>query len=406
MPSLKHRLRDLGIVRPAWAVFRRNQLLARYEKRREHYARIAEERKLVYRERDAVTALRERLAKRGYAPKKKSIGDIHTFAWIPMINWHEALLPDLRELGPVSLFDYVQHGFRWQDFLELPKNGPQKRQQMNALLLDSVREAHARQPIDWMFVYANGSEAENATLDRIANDFGFPIVMMCLDDKQSWDLDVVGGQNLGQVDIAPHFDLCWTSARVACEWYMAENAIPIYLPEGFEQTTFRRSGRAKDIGVSFIGGAYGFRPNVIEYLRRNRIDVEVFGSAWGRPLDLNGQVDLFNRSRINLGMGGIDYSEELTNVKGRDFEVPGTGGGMYLTSFNPDLAQHFDVGREIACYRNRSEMVELIRYYLARIEEAEAVAEAAYRRCVAEHRWRHRYERICRAIGIIKETNE
>jgi spore maturation protein CgeB len=101
-------------------------------------------------------------------------------------------------------------------------------------------------------------------------------------------------------------------------------------------------------------------------------------------------------------MGGIEYSETLTNVKGRDFEIPGTGGGMYLTSFNPDLAQHFVVGEEIACYRNRDEMLELIRHYLKRPDEAEAMAARARDRCLREHRWRHRYEKMLRILGILR----
>jgi spore maturation protein CgeB len=113
------------------------------------------------------------------------------------------------------------------------------------------------------------------------------------------------------------------------------------------------------------------------------------------------QVEIINRSRINLGMGGIGYSEELTNVKTRDFEIPGTGGGVYLTSFNPDLALHFEIGREIVCYRNADEMVELIRYYLAHEEEARAIALRGRQRCLAEHRWLHRYQRMAEILGIL-----
>ena len=115
-------------------------------------------------------------------------------------------------------------------------------------------------------------------------------------------------------------------------------------------------------------------------------------------------MEVINRTRINLGMGGIGYSESLTNVKARDFEVPGTGGGMYLTSFNTDLARHFVVGHEIACYRNREELVELVRYYLARPEEASAMAARARARCLAEHRWLHRFQKICRILGILSEA--
>lgn len=396
------RERLMPAIRPAWAAFRRSQLLAEYDRRRERYARIADERGLVYREENSVDALRKRLARRGYTPARRAIGDVHTFAWIALTHWHEALLPDLRELGQLSLFDYTRHGFTADDFIYLPERGPRKREEMNARLIEAVRAAHRERPIDWMFCYGNGREVEAQTLDVIAKELGFPLVSMWLDDKHTWQLANVGGQNVGQIDIAPHFDLCWTSARVACEWYMAEDAIPLYMPEGFDRSVFRPSGRAKDIDVSFLGGGYGFRPAVIDHLKHRGIAIETFGGDWGRWLDVPAQVDLFNRSTINLGMGGIGYNEELTNVKGRDFEVPGTGGGMYLTSFNSDLAQHFDVGREIVCYSNRSEMVEMIRHYLHRRDEAEQIAQAAYRRSVAEHRWRHRYERICRAIGILE----
>ena len=110
-----------------------------------------------------------------------------------------------------------------------------------------------------------------------------------------------------------------------------------------------------------------------------------------------------NRSCINLSMGGIGYSEALTNVKTRDFEIPGTGGGVYLTSFNPDLAQHFEVGREILCYRNRNEMVELIRYYLSHPEQAREIAMRGRARCLADHRWLYRYRHVCQVLGILPD---
>jgi spore maturation protein CgeB len=100
-------------------------------------------------------------------------------------------------------------------------------------------------------------------------------------------------------------------------------------------------------------------------------------------------------------MGGIEYSETLTNVKGRDFEIPGTGGGMYLTTFNADLAQHFVAGQEIACYGTRDEMLELIRWYLRHPGEADAMAVRARERSLREHRWLHRYEKLLSILGVL-----
>jgi spore maturation protein CgeB len=224
---------------------------------------------------------------------------------------------------------------------------------------------------------------------------------MCFDAKQSWQGEQIGKQRDGQVDIAPKFDMTWTSALVTCEWYLVEGARPIYMPEAFDLSATRRDDEVEqDIGVSFVGKAYGFRPNVIRRLRRAGIDVKTFGRGWEQGW-IDDPIDIFNRSLINIGMGGIGYSGILTNVKGRDFEIPAIGNGVYLTSFNPDLARHYEVGQEILCYRNQMEMTELIRYYLSHPKEARQIARRGRERCLAEHRWLHRYKKILNILGVI-----
>lgn len=56
-----------------------------------------------------------------------------------------------------------------------------------------------------------------------------------------------------------------------------------------------------------------------------------------------------------------------------------------MTTFNPDLALHFSIGKEILCYRSVQEAVELSRYYLEHEEEAIAIAKAGRDRALAEH---------------------
>jgi spore maturation protein CgeB len=179
----------------------------------------------------------------------------------------------------------------------------------------------------------------------------------------------------------------------------------VYLPEGFDAHAFQPAAGPPDIDVSFVGAAYGFRSDVVDYLRRHGVDVATFGAGWPGSRWVPDLAAVFQRSRINLGMGGIEYSELLTNVKARDFEVPGTGGGLYLTSFNPDLALHFDVGLEIACYRTRDELLELTRHYLARPDECLAMARRARERCLREHRWLHRYEHVLAMLGVLQPVS-
>jgi hypothetical protein len=276
---------------------------------------------------------------------------------------------------------------------------------MNELIPPALKQAHARRPVDWVFVYASGLEISATVIQRITSELGIPTVNMCLDDKQSWEGIWMGDHRSGQVDIASAFDLSWTSARLACEWYLAEGGRPIYLPEGFDVGRCRAISGNPDIPVSFVGAAYGFRPEVVRFLRQQGVPVQTYGRWWPGSEWVDHPSDIASRSLINLGMGGIGFAENLTNVKARDFEIPATASGAYLTTFNADLAQHFAIGKEILCYQSREELLDLIRYYVKHPEESRLVAERGRKRCLLQHRWLHRYLHVCRSLGILKKTD-
>jgi spore maturation protein CgeB len=108
----------------------------------------------------------------------------------------------------------------------------------------------------------------------------------------------------------------------------------------------------------------------------------------------------FSRCRINLGLGDMHFSRWLTNLKGRDFEVPSTGRGLYLTAYNADLSNYFAIGREIQCYRGVDELIELLWHYLQNQDESREMARQARLRCVAEHQWIHRYRCVLAHLGV------
>lgn len=398
----KDAARNLGPARDLWGAWRAWNLHRHYAARREDYAQRAAAMGLTYDPAAVTRAVRARIAARGYTPAARARGEVHTFACVPEFSWHRHLIPDLEALGPVSRFDYCALGY---GVLELTADTPAaraRRREMLARVLPAFREAHARRPVDWVFCYGGGQDTSPAVIRELSETFGVPTVNMSLDDKQGWVGRFNGECRSGACDITRDFDLYMTSARVCCEWHMVEGGRPIYLPEGVDVNAFAPRDLPKDLPVSFVGAAYGFRRSFVDELKRYGVDVRCFGSGWPGASWVDDPIEVFNRSVINLGMGGIEYSESLTNVKGRDFEIPGTGGGAYLTSFNPDLAQHFEVGREIVCYRNREEALELIRHLLTNRDEAAAIAAAARARCVREHRWLHRYESMLRVLGVLE----
>src|ERR1700687_464920 len=103
---MKSLLGRMPLAASAWSAWRRAQLHRQYEERRERYAAAARERGLRCSEDGTVAAVRARLAARGISPVRRAPGEIHTFAFIPSYTWHEGLLPDLAEVGRLTVFDY------------------------------------------------------------------------------------------------------------------------------------------------------------------------------------------------------------------------------------------------------------------------------------------------------------
>jgi spore maturation protein CgeB len=403
--KMKEHLLRFGLTRSLWSGYRSRQLHREYARRRDHYASEAAKRGLIYAESEVAGLVEERLRRRGYSVRRRKEGEIHTFASVPTFAWHEHLIPDLRELGPLTHFDYTRDGISVEDFVSSRPDALGEQRKIHERLLASLDRAHKERPVDWAFFYGGAPEVTPSLMRTIEERYGIPTVNMSLDDKQGFEGEQVGECRAGVVDITRFFDLYVTSARVCCEWHLVEGGRPVYLPEGFNASCYRPMAVEQDIDVSFIGVAYGFRVEVVQYLRSHGIDVKAFGPGWGTTSVWGDeQIRVINRSRINLGMGGIGYSESLTNVKTRDFEIPGAGGGVYLTTFNPDLASHFEVGKEILCYHTRDEMLELIRFYLARPDEAAEIARGGRARCLSEHRWLYRYQSILRVLGILEES--
>ena len=154
--------------------------------------------------------------------------------------------------------------------------------------------------------------------------------------------------------------------------------------------------------VSFVGGRYGWRPRFISKLIKLGIDVERFGPGWDNgALSDEEMIKLYSRSRINLGFGGVAHSRKLTCLKGRDFEVP-MSGGLYLTQDNPELSLVYDVGKEIVTYKDEEDCARVIRELLDDPERAAAIRQAGRQRCLKDHTYKARWTEVLRLSGLMQ----
>jgi spore maturation protein CgeB len=290
--------------------------------------------------------------------------------------------------------------FRW-DFDEQyhPDWHFSGKQRMNQRMIETLKTAHATKPIDIFFGYLSGRTVFPGIIRHITQ-MGIPTFCMSLDDKEKFfgALEFTGFT--GMADIANAFTLCWTNTEDAVAEYAAVGGRAIYLPPGASPNVFRPYDLPCDIDVSFVGQKYGQRPAIIQALRERGIGVKTFGKGWASgEIPQEEMVRIYSRSKITLGLAGAAGADQSLCLKGRDFEVP-MSGGFYLTQYHPELEHFFDIGREIVCYRTIDDLAEKIRHFLNNPAELEKIRAAGHKRAIRDHTWVGRFRVALRRMGI------
>ena len=327
-------------------------------------------------------------------PKPK--GSLRTLAIYHSYNWEDtALKPALERFGPVVRYDWM-NDFRpgstsWHRSL---------RQDMNRHLLRFVDTLARGQGFHWIFTYLSGEQTTPETMAALCR-FSVPVINLSLNDKENFVGKIRGGQALGVRDICRPVTLNWTSTGDALKKYCVEGALPLYLPEGANPDIHRPLDLEKTLDVSFVGQRYGNREETIDFLRQSGIRAEAYGAGWPNgPLTTEEMVRLYAKSRINLGFGGVSGHRDTYCLKGRDFEVP-MSGGLYVTEYHPELAGCYELGKEIVVYEGLEDLREKIRDLLAHPEKAEAIRRRGLERARREHTWEMRFEKVLGLVGLL-----
>jgi spore maturation protein CgeB len=202
--------------------------------------------------------------------------------------------------------------------------------------------------------------------------------------------------------LAPSVDWWVTTAKSAVAKFHAMGYANVIKSQwAVEPTAYYPLDIPRDIPVSFVGQPHGSRPDVMKWLRHKGIKVSLWGHGWsGASSRVTHQqmLEVFSRSAVSLNLSNASVASEQ-QIKGRVFEVPGCR-GFLLTDKADDIESYYEIDKEIVVYSGMEDMADKIRFYTANVAQREAVAEAGYRRTLAEHTWRHRFDRIFAAAGL------
>lgn len=304
-----------------------------------------------------------------------------------------------------SALDGMGHEVVQFDFME--RERAVGRRKMREELVAAARSSSP----DVVFLFLFEDQIDPATLRRVGQAAKAPTVNWFADDH--WRFDRFTSR------IAPSLDWSVTTDEDSLPRYASIGVKNVILSQwACNRYAYRPTDGPLEHGVTFVGQPHADRPQIIEALRQSGVAAECWGLGWpaGR-LTHDQMVRVFGTSAINLNLANSSLppntlrvragralgrgpkGKRPTQIKGRTFEVPGCG-GFELTERVPHLERYFDLGRELAVYDSLPDLIEQTKYWLENEAERATIAEAGYRRVMAEHTYDHRFEEIFDRVGI------
>lgn len=395
MTKIKSFLKSIGPIYRLIQILKGKEIERRISSELNYYRKIANQRGINYSESEVKSLLRKKLRNRNIKINPKH--NLHIVYMTRLTKWEaHNIPPQLEKFGRVTRYYSRERGLDDQspDWLKI-------RHKLDSDLLEFIRKVHNEDPIDVLVCYVSGWHVAPETIRKIG-ELGIFTCNFCWDDKPSFRRGMAEGRWRGPAALASAFDLNLTNAKLSCVKYLVEGGLALFWPEGANPDFYRPYNIPFEYDVTFVGQKYGYRPIFINYLRKKGIKVVTFGPAWDNgELSAKEMVKLYSKSRINLGFGWILHSRKAQCLKGRDFEVP-MSGGLYLTSYNPELGSCYKIGKEILTYRDEKDCAEKIRYLLNHPEETAGIRKAGRERALRDHTWEKRFKEVFDIVGLLK----
>ena len=192
------------------------------------------------------------------------------------------------------------------------------------------------------------------------------------------------------------------------------NNVSILRSYYIKENNFYISGIQKEYDVVFIGHwENDSRDEIIKYLIENGIKIKLFGTLWEKSKyykylkEKIGNIKPIYKEEYNLTINkakiALVFLSKINNdtYTRRCFEIPATK-TMMMAEYTDDLANNlFEEDKEAVYFKNKEELLEKIKYYLANEDKIKEIGENGYKRLM-----RDGHEVVDRCKEIIKVYNE
>jgi len=225
------------------------------------------------------------------------------------------------------------------------------------------------------------------------------------------------------------FDYCITTDQEALVKYKNIGYKNIILSQWGAVELNKNKIQNYNFDISFIGSYSIAREWLILKLRKNNLDVKVFGSGWGEStfLSFRDIENVISSSRINLNLSnsapkGLNmiwfflgyflkrpnkknlvkllkalklkflYEKNVEQIKARNFEILAMN-GFQLTNRVPQLNSYLKENQHLVFFDNDLDLVEKCKFYLENEHEREKIRKMGFLES-QNHTYKKRFEEI------------
>jgi len=210
------------------------------------------------------------------------------------------------------------------------------------------------------------------------------------------------GISLSDPDVFPYhgriyshlYDIYYTNSVFSIKSQYSKHANVKLLPFAASPRLHRPlPGIEKVFDIVVVGHARADRIKIVDHLMKH-FSVGVFGNGWGgttAPVHGEEHVRAINSGRMYLSFSktGAGYF----NIKVGLFEAAACK-TFLISEYFGEMERYYKYGLEVVGYRQVTNLVRAIDYYLEKQSLRDWIAQNAYDRCLREHTWHSRWKAV------------
>ena len=314
-------------------------------------------------------------------------------------NWESIFIEALGELGSFVhiTWPHIQKFFiKKSDWLV-------RRKELNLFIQDEFQKHYNEEVNMIVFIYSSDFIINQETIAFMKRK-NVMVISFCWDDLLYYK-GKVNGQLVGINLLSRMVDWNLTLSPEAIPRYNFHHSACFFwqgmpITSSVSESLPGNASSDLEFYVLFIGSKYGWRANFLESLQKKGIQIRCFGSGWENGTLDKQQMELeIRKAPITIGFAGVGYTQSITTIKGRDFEVPILG-GLYLTQYSAGLEKIYDIDREVLCYTNLEDCFKKICAVRDNEVWADSIRLAGYKKAIKTCSWSSRIKYLQYLINL------